>query len=490
MIELQNLKEKLTDYFVEIVDIINKLVDLRSENFASMLEINSYLEDSAHRFMNNTAEITGNISSALDKKVDNLDVEAMKDEIVESTNTFLRITDDLELLSYNTICRTMSLGNKGATIAHISKEIKKNSNSAKDLLGDISETFGSIYEDFKKISETFAENSVKVDTLTVDEDDDGESLEVSSDISRLIEFSQFHDIIVQEIEAIERAFAEAEEDDNFSLGKRYGVFEIACQRISQVRERTLNTFEEIKSVTSEFLYHINTDIQNIVSRANIVRMEFDKAREYSESIETIVEDLVEMIDSTDSQIRDANQGIHHLKKFGKSFRNLVVITSVEVSRIGDESLQSVVVSMNDTEQVLSQLVSKLASSLKVWEELKEDFGDVLTSAEGDIKKLRNLHREGEIDDLAVKADKLDDELSYFRSRFSGSDFMEHLQEAISSVNLLFDDLDKTIERNFDEYKTALSSASMNSAEFEEGRQSAEIIDIIADSSDHSSVEFF
>ncbi|MCD8490524.1 MAG: hypothetical protein LRY51_00715 [Geovibrio sp.] len=301
MTHLNELKNELTDYFVEIVDIINRLMELRGSSFESMLEINSFLEKSAKGFADDTAVLISKISDDLNKKIVSIDIKTMKDDIHQASGTFLKITDDLELLSYNTICTTMSLGAKGATIAHISKEIKKNSTVAKELLEEISTTFASIYDDFREINTTFTENSSKVELMAEDTENEEVPLEVSSDISRLIECSQFHDIIIQEIDAISNAMIECSEGDAFCLGRSYGVHELAIEKMEEVQAKTTEIFEEIKEVIKEFLYHINTDIQNIVGRANIVKMEFEQAREYSNSIESIVGGLINMIRLTEKR---------------------------------------------------------------------------------------------------------------------------------------------------------------------------------------------
>ncbi|QAR33756.1 hypothetical protein EP073_10170 [Geovibrio thiophilus] len=490
MIHLHELKNELTEYFVEIVDIINKLMELRGSSFESMLEINSYLEKSAKSFTDDTAVLIAKISEDLNKKIVSIDIKSMKDEITEASETFLKITDDLELLSYNTICTTISLGAKGATIAHISKEIKKNATVAKNLLENISQTFTSIYDDFKEINATFSENSSKVELMIGGAEDKEAPLEVSSDISRLIECSQFHDIIIQEIDAISSALIECTDDDAFCLGKSYGVHELAIVKMDEVQTKTTEIFEEIKEVIKEFLYHINTDIQNIVGRANLVKMEFEKAKEYSDSIETIVGGLISMIKLTEKELKNAENGILTLRKFGKSFRNLVVITAVEVARIGDTSLESVVVSMSETERILMSLVDKLSVSLKLWGELKNGFSIVLRDANININRLRELHSDSHIDNLLKKSGELDGELAHFRGKFSGDEFMEHLSGGLMKINRSFAEIDRIFQNSFETFKRKIPQHMYSDPDFEAGRASASIIDVMAHEDDHSSIDFF
>jgi len=490
MIHLNELKNELTEYFTEIVDIINRLMELRGSSFESMLEINTYLEKSAKSFTDDTAVLIAKISEDLNKKVVRIDIKTMKDDITDASETFLKITDDLELLSYNTICTTMSLGAKGATIAHISKEIKKNSAVAKNLLENISSIFTLIYDDFKEINTTFSENSSKVELMAGGADEQSAPLEVSFDISRLIECSQFHDIIIQEIDAISHAMIECTDDDSFCLGKSYGVHELAISKMDEVKTKITEIFEEIKEVIKEFLYHINTDIQNIVSRANLVKMEFEQAKEYSDSIEKIVGGLISMIRQTEKELKNAGNGIITLKKFGKSFRNLVVITAVEVARIGDTSLESVVVSMSETERILMTLVDKLAVSLKLWGELKGDFVSVLNEADTNINRLRELHSEDHINDLMKKSGDLDGELEHFRNNFSGDEFIQHLNTGLFKINDSFDEIDRLFRKSFEALKRKIPQSLYSDPDFEAGRSSASIVDVMANEEQHSSIDFF
>jgi hypothetical protein len=489
IINLEEIKHELTDSFSEIVDIINRLVDLRESSFSSMLNINDYLEKSAKKFGDDTAVMISKISEDLNKTIISIDIKTMKDDITESSETFLRITDDLELLSYNTICTTMSLGSKGATIAHISKEIKKNSVHAKSLLENISATFTRIYDDFKAINETFSANSSKVELMYAPKEEE-QPLEVSSDISRLIEYSQFHDIIIQEINAIENALVESEGSEVFMLGKKYGTLQLTIEKMNSIQAKINEIFAEVREIIKEFLYHINTDIQNIIGRADLVKSEFEDARNYSISINGIVKDLVRMMGQSESELKNAGNGITQLKKFGKSFRSLVVITAVEVARIGDQGLESVVVSMSRTEQILSLLVDKLSKSLDFWEDLKNGFGKVLNDAERGIVQLNELHSDEHLQDLFKKSAELDKEFEYFNGKFSGNKFISHFDNGTDKVARAFASIKVTLKRNFDDYERSLPRSIFSNPDFEAGRSSASIVDIIAHEDQYSSVDFF
>lgn len=484
------LKSSLTDNFVDIVSMIQNLIELRSSNFTSMLEINNFIEHEASLFMKDSSGIINEISGSLGKKINDIDINGMKFDIDESTETFIKITDDLEILSYNTICRTMSLGVKGSTIAHISKEIKSNAEVAKDLLSSVSEIFTQIYNEFNKINSSFLEKREHVDDMAHNSSSEVEQLEISSDLSMLIEYSQFHDIIIQEIDTILNALESIKPDSDFNRGKYAATMELGLNKIISIKSETEDIFNKIKNVIGEFMYNVNTDIQNMVSRANIVKMDFFQAKDYSEEIETMIIQLLEMIKNAEKIIKNARNGIKLLSKFGKGFRNLLVITSIEVARIGDENLGSVVTSMTNTEKILNNLVSKLINSLEMWSVLKSDFFSVLQMAGKDMEKLSSMHSVTKLNSVLEKAEDLDKELNKFRSMFNGDECMDKIEKATNDANNLFEHFINDISKELDLFINKIPDSVKNSPEFSSGYASADIKEIKADRSEHSSIDFF
>ena len=487
----QNLKDRLQDYFVEVVSLINMLVDLRSGSFSSMLEINERLDAESREFMADTSLIIKKISESLNRKIDSINIKGMQDEIQESTDTFLVITDDLELLSYNTICRTMSLGQRGATLAHLSKEIKKHSEEVKDLLVGLTDSFGAIYKDFKEITDTFTVNSNKMaDFLDDDVASEEDKLTINSRIDDLIQYSQFHDIISQELDTIYQSAIPDEADDAASMGENYGRMLLSIEKSKAQKEKALNTLREIKNVVSEFLFEINTDIQNMVSRANIAKSHFMKAKNYSGSIEQLIDDMSEMVDNTKKQLTMSESGVARLGKFSKSFRNLVVIAAVEVARIGDDNLHSVVTSMQNTETTLTNLMSKMRNSIEMWSELRSEFEKLLNDASGNLSELSRLHSDKRINNMLETSAEMDEELGRFKNSLNESDIIDKIDDGLDVVASEFDLMIEAAENILAEYDRSIPEEIKQDSEFIRACEQSEIHQVEAQEEDHSSIDFF
>ena len=225
------LRDEINDCFYQIVNIINEIIEHRTNTFSAMLEVGEDIQKDSHNFVGETEKVVGNISASINKKIDSLNMDQMRNELQEATKTFLSITEDLELLSYNTICRTMALGDKGSTITHISKEIKKYSTTVKNLLDEITTEFSAVYERFRFIAETIIKNNISVDknSLALEAMED---LVISSDVSVLIENSQFHDIFTQELDIIDEALHDLNYKDAYEAGRIFGVYEKAMNKLN------------------------------------------------------------------------------------------------------------------------------------------------------------------------------------------------------------------------------------------------------------------
>ncbi len=98
--------------FFEIVGILNEVIEHRTDSFSGMIDISMEIQKGSESFVGETDKIVGVISQDINQKIDNLDMDQMKQDIVDATGTFIEITEELELLSYNTICRTMHLATR------------------------------------------------------------------------------------------------------------------------------------------------------------------------------------------------------------------------------------------------------------------------------------------------------------------------------------------------------------------------------------------
>jgi len=484
-----NLKHEIDETFFEIVGIINEVIQHRTESFSDMMDISETIQKGSEVFVSETDHIISDISDDINEKVQNLNMDQMKADIKDATVTFIAITEELELLSYNTICRTMALGEKGATITHISKEIKKYSTSVKDLLEVISKSFGEMFEKFKEVSDHLVRNRILPEENSFSVNAIG-SFALSSDVSALIKDSQFHDIYSQELEIIKDGISNINYSSNYEAGIIFGVYEKAMGKLDVIKYSIQDKLEEIKYIMGDFLYSFNTDMQNIVSKTNILRSELNRVHEISEKVCGNIKDMTGSIDGTKRVISSTRGSVAALGKQSKTFRNLVVITAVEVARINDESLRSVVVSMNQTEDELNKLIDKLNTNVDMWEELRSSFMSAFLGAQASMDQLCSSSVAERREYVLKSTHDLDISLDDFRKIFLADKYMGYFDQNTNKLMNLFADFNESVQENFMEFNNSLGDETLSDEEFTRGRNEAELKDIIPDESEQSSVEFF
>lgn len=487
--KFDSLKNEINECFYEIVGILNEVIEHRTETFSGMLEVGEDIQKGSESFVVETDRIVGEISADINTRIENLNMDQMKKEIVEATVTFIEITEELELLSYNTICRTMALGEKGATITHISKEIKKYSTTVKNLLEIISKNFNEMFDRFKQVADHLMENQLVPDGNAFDVEAIDE-FSISSDVSVLIENSQFHDIFMQELEIINEAVSKTTYSDPYAAGLIFGTYEKAIGKLDFIKYSLQDKLEGIKAVMGDFIYTFNTDLQNIAGHTNILRSELNRVNEISESICTTIKMLKNTVDGTKTVIKTTRNSVNHLEKQLKTFRSLVVITAVEVARINDESLRSVVVSMNQTENELRGLIDKLQANIDMWASLREDFMGAFTGAENDMQVLCHSSVAEERNKILKDTHKLDDQLNKFRHVFMADKYVNFFDSSTERLMDLFSEFNDSIQQIFADFNDRLKDDILSSDEFTRGRNDADIKDILAAEGDQSSIEFF
>jgi len=484
-----SLSNEINECFYEIVGIINEIIGHRTESFADLLSVSGEIQEGSKSFVSETDKVVSAISIDINEKIDNLNMDKMKKDIVEATSTFIAITEELELLSYNTICRTMALGDKGSTITHISKEIKKYSTTVKSLLDVISDNFNVMFQCFKEVADHLKENRLIPEETSFHVEAIDEFV-MTSDASVLIESSQFHDIFMQELEIINEAFGNINYSTPYEAGVMFGIYEKAMAKLDFIKYSLQEKLEVIKSVMGDFIYSFNTDLQNIVSKTNILRSELSRVSELSKTICSTVETLTSNVDDTKFVIQKTKNSVDMLGKQSKTFRNLVVITAVEVARINDESLRSVVVSMTQTETELQELITKLYSNMDMWSVLRSDFLTTFRSANEEMQYLCKDSSESQRTDVMQKTLHLDKELSSFREVFMADKYVNFFDSTTERLVELFSDFNESVSESFMDFNNSLGDDILSDEEFTRGRNEAELRDILASDDEQSSVEFF
>ncbi|TCK61861.1 hypothetical protein [Seleniivibrio woodruffii] len=483
------LKDEINECFYHIVGIINEIIEHRSESFSQMLDVGEKIQRESDVFVGETDVLVRRISADINSKIENLNMEKMRGELNDATKTFLSITEELELLSYNTICRTMALGDKGATITHISKEIKKYSTTVKALLDEITKDFSAVYEEFKYIADNIINSDMSTSTETL-RLDDTDNIVISSDVSVLIENSQFHDIFSQELEIINNAIGHTRYSDPYEAGKIFGIYEKAGAKLEYVKNELQSRLYTIKDVMKDFLYTFNTDLQNIVSKTNILREELISVHNVSKTICMTISDLQKKTANSQKSINNAASKLTLLGKQSKTFKNLVVVTAIEVARINDEDLRSVVASMLSTEQELHKLISQLEDNIDKWQALQKDFSFTFKDAGMHLKSVCDPSLSGERDDMLQSTYELEKQLTEFRKIFTGEKYLRYFDRNTEILISLFGEFNLTVNDEFEVFSSRLTPAILSDEEFTRGRAESELKDILASEDDQSSIEFF
>ena len=487
--KFDSLRTEINDCFYEIVGIINEVISHRTDSFSNMLNVSEEIQKGSENFVDETDKVIKVISEDINDKIQNLNMNKMKQDIVDATSTFIAITDELELLSYNTICRTMALGEKGSTITHISKEIKKYSTTVKSLLDVISVNFNEMFNRFKSVADHIMENKLVPEdtTLNVEAID---NFVMTSDVSVLIENSQFHDIFMQELEIINDALSNTSYASAYEAGIIFGIYEKAMAKLDVVKYGIQEKLENIKSVMGDFIYTFNTDLQNIIGKTNILRSELGRVSELSQDVCSNVSVLTDSVAATKDILHKTQNSVEMLGKQSKTFRNLVVITAVEVARINDESLRSVVVSMNQTEKELQELIDKLHENINMWSVLRSDFMATFDTAKYSMDHLCKDKSGGERNEVMKKTLRLDDELNNFRKIFTSEKYVNFFDSTTGRLVELFGEFNDSVSEAFMEFNNRLGDDILSDEEFTNGRNEAELRDVLAEDDDQSSVEFF
>lgn len=487
--KFDGLQSEINECFYAIVGIINEIIEHRTESFSNMVDVSEDIQKGAENFLLHTDKIVENISDNINKKIESLDMDHMKQEIDDATATFLSITEELELLSYNTICRTMALGDKGATITHISKEIKKYSTTVKELLDVISKNFNELFKRFHSISDNLMENKFNPEDESLDIEVIDEYI-ITSDASVLIENSQFHDIFTQELEILRNAISTKEYANAYEAGEIFGKYEKAMTKLDFVKYAIQDKLEGIKDVMGDFIYTFNTDLQNIASQTNILRSEIKRVSEVSEGVCSTMSSMKNSVESTKAILDKTSGSVDMLAKHSKTFKNLVVITAVEVARINDDSLKSVVVSMSETEEELKGLIDKLYNNMDMWSALRNNFMETFNLADNEMLFLCKTEAEAERQSVMKRTLHLDCELDSFKNIFMADKYISFFDQNSGRLGELFEIYNESVQEEFVAFNESLSDEILSDEEFTRGRNDADIKDILAQEEEQSTIEFF
>ncbi len=472
----KELNDLLNQIFMDIVEVITQILNINENQVKEILASYKFIDENIEGFVGNVTKKINDIRDTLFAKTSDVDIEKLRKDIEVSTHRFMEIADDLELLSLNTICKTKKLGKEKLVISRISDEIKKNSNYAKAILKDVQNNFYSIYEKFSYIVSFFS-SLKEIELKEVDKDiEKVHDIKITADISEILQYSQFHDIFRQQLEKIEKAYFSINWQDNslFELGRKFKFYEQALSLLEEMRGELDKVLDDIVTKLKDFLYNLNTDVQNLFSKIGLVSYSFDSMNKVEKQLFESIKSLKKECEELNELLKKSNDFVDNLIKFRKNFYNLRVITSVEVNRFGIPELFSLTDSMDSTYNNLQDLIDKVLDSIKVWQKLAKEINDIVNNS---YESMESYHRSSVKEDFEKVKDKnkdIDDSLQSLKRLLEEKDFLVQLETYKTKLLDSLDNMISLLRKEFDDLNLKIDSEIMEQPDFNQGYSSWEI----------------
>jgi len=482
----------LNDVFTDIVVVMTQIINLADEQVKNIEKSSKFIDENIEKFLNDIENNIKGIGQVLTKKLVKIDIERLKLDIEDSTKTFMDITSDLEILSLNTICQTKNLGKKKAIISYISHEIKKDSDKANVILRKIKESFQNIYESVKGITKFFDSlKNIQMRDKEIDVESIG-NLQISSNVAKIMEYSQFHDIFRQQLEKIDAIYSSINwnNDGLFEKGQKLKFYESVIPLLKEMEIDISNTLEEILEAIKEYLYDVNTDIQNMFSKVGLVDHFYRSMDKKRGQLLNYLNELETKINALHGGTENISKEINELLRFRKHFFNLTIATKIEVNRLGVSSLQNLVTSMNDTYNNLLALIKKILDTVKVWKEISRDLLITIQESYNTIFATKNKSIDTGLNKMRDVNDKVENELNGIKKLLVEKDYINKVKEYKKQIMKSFEEMISSFEMGYEEIKANLNENDMALEDFKAGYESIDVEKIKAGEEDLSSIELF
>ncbi len=148
-----------------------------------------------------------------------------------------------------------------------------------------------------------------------------ETLQFNSDVSRIAEYSQFHDIFMQQLNKIEEVYLNIDwnKDGLFQRGQKLKFYESSIPILKEMVSDISITLEEILESLRDYLYNVNTDIQNMFSKVGITEHFHSKINKNRQLLLNNVLELKTKIKSFQKNIQKTAEYSKELLRFKKYF---------------------------------------------------------------------------------------------------------------------------------------------------------------------------
>ncbi len=486
------LKNELNESFNEVVVLTSQLISINRSQISFITELNSKIDNILNNFVISLLNEVEKIYISLTKKMKEIDIIHLKNEIEEATSSFLDITVDLELLSYNTICKTLNLEKKGASIAYISHEIKKHSDRAKILMKGLIDDFNKIYKNYGdtiKNLELLKQDINLGDRIELE--NISKNLVLKSDISTLIEYLQFQDIYNQQIEKFVEPIIEIQtlEDSPKNLGKKLKIYEETIKILIEMQKDINDALTRASKIIKDYVYNLNTDFQNSISKTEIIRITLKDIFKKGEILLASINSLTKFLKKIFISIDICCRYIKQLEKFSKSFYVLIVLTSIEISRIGEKSMYGLTDFMNKTHKQLINLVDKLTKTIKIWENLAKELEQILNTSKKNYEKFEKIDIEKELENVTRHSELIEKKLDDLREELSKKNYVELIEEYRKIIISTIKSMQNIFEQKLKETKSHIDDSIKNLAEFQNSYENTTLIKVKSKEND-SNIELF
>ncbi|GAB6161586.1 hypothetical protein JCM12298_07450 [Desulfothermus naphthae] len=490
--EFKKTLNLLNDVFTDIVVVMTQIVNLADEQIKNIESSSKFIDDNVEKFLNDIENNIKEIGGVLTKKLVKIDIEQLKLDIEDSTKTFMDITGDLEILSLNTICQTKNLGKKKATISYISHEIKKDSDKANVILTKIKESFHNIYESVKNIINFFDSlKNIQMRDKEIDLESIGK-LQISSNVAKIMEYSQFHDIFRQQLEKIDAIYSNIDwnNDGLFEKGQKLKFYESVIPLLKEMEMDISNILEEILEAIKEYLYDVNTDIQNMFSKVGLVDYFYRIMDKKRGQLLDYLDELKIKIDTLQEGTENISKEINELLRFRKHFFNLTIATKIEVNRLGISSLQNLVTSMNDTYNNLLALIKKMLDTVNVWKEISDDLLVTIQESYDTIFRGQNKSIDIGLNKMRDVNDSVENELNTIKKLLVEKDYINRVKEYKKRIMKSFEEMISSFEMGYEKIRANLNENDMILDDFRAGYESIDVEKIKAGEEELSTIELF
>jgi len=426
--------------------------------------------------------------SAAQRMLKSVDLKDVKAEIGNHVQKFQEVTQELILASLNLSIKAQKVeGVQGRVFKRLGEEM------ADFLLAmrrKMSDAYKTLQQSYKELELLMGALSREIAVTTFDE------LKGTIDyignlglppVEELILYSQFHDILRQEIETVKAFWYElfqiGEDDPLYQLGRRAALLEELPAQVDRIRNLAEQKLNELREALKEVNYNMRTSCHTAFTRVF-------KVKELAEAMKSKVEDLR-------IRIGTLKQNIPHDGKYvDYSFAREVLMlhalwTQFAINngrRAAEEygTLELIEKVDNDLRTVDQGIVA----SVTHWQSLSRSVKEIVQELDVELNELSD-RLDAHIKGISELLNKTREELLSLRNTFSQLTrrCMKHIEEAKRGFRWRSRLLLQELERQKQQFQERIRDVHTEE-EFLKGFNSVSLTGVLAEEQMQSSIELF